>query len=227
MKPKQTIGKRGKFQQGMRAFADEDVAYEESSYAGSSQEVWRIKDEGEVELALKMDPTESLPTPSGTPAPPDLSLGHDTQTLLSTSAVEAPTGPKVPTPTLLRLIDQRTALHLLMYFTHWMNLHLTADPPFPRLTKTHAQWIFALLSRVEEYISADDMSLLRNLARACLAMLKQLRTTVKQEIDAFQPQDDTAIMGESSLWIIISAVAGVWGQRDLWMDAEDMLRSVK
>lgn len=105
-KPKQTTGKGGRFRQGMRAFAHEDGLYEESTFAGSSQEVWRVKDEGEVELALRVDPIESLPTPSSTPAPPDLSLGDEPHTLPAVDAVITPTKPKVPTPTLLRLIDQ-------------------------------------------------------------------------------------------------------------------------
>lgn len=50
--------------------------------------------------------------------------------------------------------------------------------------------------------------------------------TVKMENDKCQLQDDTVVMRESSLWIIISAVTGVWGQRDLWADAEEMLRSL-
>jgi Survival motor neuron (SMN) interacting protein 1 (SIP1) len=71
------------------------------------------------------------------------------------------------------------------------------------------------------------MHLLRNLARACLGLLKEL----KQEQPL--PQSDAASasspasqgkMRESSCWIIITTIATVWKQRDLWIDAEDLLR---
>lgn len=29
---------------------------------------------------------------------------------------------------------------------------------------------------------------------------------------------------EKACWMIVAAVAGVWGQKDLWVDAADMLR---
>jgi hypothetical protein len=31
-------------------------------------------------------------------------------------------------------------------------------------------------------------------------------------------------MGETACWMIVAAVTGVWGQKDLWMDAEETLR---
>ena len=109
-----------------------------------------------------------------------------------------------------------------MYFTHWINLHLHVSDSSYFPTESHARWIFSLLSRVDDYISADDMHLLRNLARACLGLLKQLKC------ERSLPQSDAAagkMMRESSCWIIITAIATVWKQRDLWMDAEDSLRT--
>jgi hypothetical protein len=120
-----------------------------------------------------------------------------------------------------------------MYFTHWINLHLQQpDPPSAHMMETHSRWIFALLSRVEEYVTADDMSLLRNLARACLALMR--KTHPKQRCGSADENSEAshvidtggmAVMSEHSCWMILAAVAGVWGQRDLWMDAESMLSS--
>jgi hypothetical protein len=121
------------------------------------------------------------------------------------------------------------ALHLLMYFTHWINLHLQRPDPSSRPIETHARWIFALLSKVEDHISADDMSLLRNLARACIALLKELlqtKTPRPEPEESASPYSDGGYMSVRSCWIIVSTVAGVWAQRDLWMDAEDMLKSL-
>jgi hypothetical protein len=108
-----------------------------------------------------------------------------------------------------------------MYFAHWINLHL--DPPSSYLTETHARWIFALLSRVEDYVTADDMSLLRSVARSCLSLLKrELQKGNLAQSNLPEPQ-----MGEKSCWMIISVVVSIWGQQDLWDEAKDMLAGLK
>ena len=124
------------------------------------------------------------------------------------------------------------SLHLLMYFTHWINVH-TQKPELPSLlvTDTHARWIFALLSRVDDNVSADEMNLLRNLARAALTLLKQLiqqrSTPAGMELITDAGVIPTIIpMDEISCWLVVSVVVGVWGQRDIWMDAEAMLVSL-
>ncbi|KAJ6598862.1 hypothetical protein DFH09DRAFT_1129424 [Mycena vulgaris] len=195
--------KQSKFQRGMRAFADDDSTMEAPSIGSSRAEA--------AETRPTSDDSEArpqLPAPSGTPVPTDLSAEH------------APEGiaiykPREPTPSLLSLIDQRMALHLLMYFTYWTNLHIQPEKLY-RVTQTHARWIFVLLSRVDDHISADDMHLLRNVARAYLALLEDL---ARSKIEHFSADDITP----GCCWLIISTVVGVWGQRDLWMDAEDML----
>lgn len=125
------------------------------------------------------------------------------------------------------------ALHLLMYFTHWINLHLREpNSPTYRPTNTHARWIFSLLLRIDDQISADDMNLLRNLARACLALLKvtilERTKGIPSKPEPLTERDSRAqLMGEQACWIILSAIVGIWGQRDLWMDAEDILASIE
>jgi Survival motor neuron (SMN) interacting protein 1 (SIP1) len=123
-------------------------------------------------------------------------------------------------------------MHLLMYFTHWINTHVNQpEQPSSQITETHARWIFALLSCIESDISANDMSLLRCLARAAITLLKYLtkqRSQMKnvssiQGGDDLGRQGDCGLMRESSCWMVICAVVGVWGQHDLWMEAEAML----
>ena len=118
------------------------------------------------------------------------------------------------------------ALHLLMYFTFWINLYLQASDSSHFPTESHARWIFSLLSRIDDYISADDMHLLRNLARACLGLLKELRQErPSPHLDAALHIANPGKMRESSCWLIITAIATVWKQRDLWIGAEDFLRT--
>lgn len=124
------------------------------------------------------------------------------------------------------------AIHLLMYFAHWINLYLQQPDPAARPLESHARWIFVLLTKVEDNISADDMSLLRNLARSCLGLLQELigtrRVLVKSEdLDGLNSEgDDQDIMSERACWIIVCIIIGVWAQRDLWTDAEDMLKTL-
>lgn len=209
----------------------------------TAQETWHINNEGEVELAMQDDAEESLPTPSGTPPPSGLIDGNTTSTSQAQTSRE-------PTPSVVSQLDhvgvqylhriiflltnlQRTSLHLLMYFTHWITLHLEqpADPS-TQMTETHARWIFVLLSCIEDFISADDMNLLRNLARASLAFLKRSKQQESQANDEHAESlqgkmaSEGDVMSDRSCWIILTAVAGFWGQRDLWMEAEAMLVSI-
>lgn len=184
-----------------------------------------------------MKPTDR-PTPTTTPAPevPEIQDVH-----LKPSIFTA----REPTPTIIKHIDhvcgcmflyvaahtciyQRYAIHLLMYFAHWINLYLEEpDRLMYHINDTHARWMFVLLSRVEDYISADEMSTLRSLARACMALIKHNRARAQlRDADSLKPAGPDTPMHELSGWLIITAIAGIWGQRDLWSDAETVLASV-
>jgi len=103
-----------------------------------------------------------------------------------------------------------------MYFTHWMNLYLQSSNNAASYVPTdaHARWIFGLLSRVDDFISADDTNLLRNLGRSCIQLLKDMKEN---------PEVDNR-MSETSCWMLLCLVTGIWKQRDLWDDAQQMLR---
>jgi hypothetical protein len=86
----------------------------------------------------------------------------------------------------------------------------------------------SLLLRIDDYISADDMNLLRNLARACLASVK---VAISERTKGGLPESEAPVerkgesraMGEQACWIIISGIVGIWGQKDLWTIVEDAL----
>ncbi|KAH0839943.1 hypothetical protein J3R83DRAFT_897 [Lanmaoa asiatica] len=127
---------------------------------------------------------------------------------------------------------QRMSIHLLMYFTHWINVHLqNSSDPLTTISISHGRWIFALLTKVEDQLSADEMNLLRNLARACLGLVQRYRDKHARnnaELEgASSPVlvENTTHMSGASCWMVFTAVAGYWGQRDLWADAEATLAS--
>jgi len=212
--PKQNGWHSDRFGGGLRGYSD----------GASRGEVLNNDPEASLtyeEQAAVPEASGSLPTPSSTPAPetPAVVQAEDLARLAVHSRRE-------PTPSLLQHIDHRYALHLLMYFTHWINVHFErSDSPALYFTHTHARWIFVLLSRVDDYVSADETSLLRSLARACILLIKDhltRRPALASGAASPASRIDTA-MDERSCWLIITAVTGIWGQRDLWMDAEEML----
>jgi hypothetical protein len=81
----------------------------------STHETWHINDEGEVELVLSKDPSESLPTPSSTPVPsepPALDHMHNQ----GTSYIPPMLKQREPTPTLLAYMDHVSQKLLLRLF---------------------------------------------------------------------------------------------------------------
>lgn len=86
----------------MRAWPDEPEPEEGAGVI--IQESSLLIDEGEVEEALKPDPAELLPTPSGTPAPDSGDTTMEEEDLNPS--------PREPNMTLLKLIDEVRAFVL-------------------------------------------------------------------------------------------------------------------
>ena len=92
--------------------------------------------------------------------------------------------------------------------------------------------MFSLLTRIGDFVSSDDMNLLRNFVRACIYLLGLL---LQQRISSGGPEEYEKLcltegtagsISEQSCWIIISVAIGVWAQRDLWDDVEATLRGI-
>ncbi|KAI1786655.1 hypothetical protein LXA43DRAFT_1032771 [Ganoderma leucocontextum] len=132
--------------------------------------------------------------------------------------------PREPTPALLQHIDHKYAMHLLMYFGHWITLRFEEGHlPHTDITNAHGRWMFILLSQVEDWISGDETSLLRTLARGCM----ELTVEQRKHPMAMESAKESSMIDEKSCWMVITAIIGVWGQTDLWMDAEGMLSKVE
>ncbi|CDO68141.1 hypothetical protein BN946_scf185003.g13 [Trametes cinnabarina] len=210
-------------------YEDASLSYDAPENGGSEAGTSGVSLEVVPEMR-SMDAAETLPTPSGTPAPPDVSADVS---MTSEGVRDVPTVylPREPTPALMQQIDHRYAMHLLMYFTHWINVRLEQPSmPLGDITQSHARWMFTLLSRVDDWITSDETSLLRNLARACISYMverRRRRAAVSKEVDAEEVAEDASVLDDASCWMIVSAITGMWGQRDLWMDAEDLLGKIE
>ncbi|KAF8272450.1 hypothetical protein EI94DRAFT_1796075 [Lactarius quietus] len=157
--------------------------------------------------------------------------------------------PRELSPTLLFQVDHRFSLHLVMYFTHWFNLYLESLENSSNRTTTyaptdlHMRWVFALLTRVDLFCSADEIGSLRSLARICLALISAVRRAQTGGTPASAPGEredgetetettevemkdnpSSTTLSECSMWVVFCAVTNIWGQRDLWDEAEQALR---
>lgn len=102
-------------------------------------------------------------------------------------------------------------------------MHLKQEHPrSSHLSQTHIRWIFALLSQVDTQLTGDELSQLRNLARSCLALIKDVR---RNPLD-YEASEFTSVepVDEKACWLVVTAILEFWVQRDLWMDAESLLR---
>ncbi|EJU06568.1 hypothetical protein DACRYDRAFT_103514 [Dacryopinax primogenitus] len=182
----------------------------------------------------------TIPT-EPTPSDPSLDYANDdfpTETLLPPLSSSAPilSHGTPPVTALLRSLDQKSVLHLLMYFAHWLNTSLrppsSSIPPYPTtpfepaLSPVFGQWIFALLGHLDDRLMSGEVHTLRTLARACKELLVRsweigeevaLATGEKKDVREERQRERDAC------WIIIAAVAGVWGQTDIWDDAKDAM----
>jgi len=171
----------------------------------------------------------ALPTPRGSLSP--------LTAVSAAAAIQDGPKPREPTPELLSLLDQKVTFHLLKYFTQWIQGHfdrsfLPAPPPASGanshsyqkqlydLTPTHARWMFALLARLDAQLTSDEISVLRKLAREIMRVINEERLARKA---VPQSPNTKSSMSETACWMIVAAVTGVWGQKDLWIDAENAL----
>lgn len=91
-----------------------------------------------------------------------------------------------------------------------------AELPSPIVTPLDAQWLFSLLSVLDQLLSSSEISILRSLARTCLDvadMTHEWETKHVAADDGKKAEWKDCIAG---CWMVVSVVWEVWGQRDLW-----------
>ncbi|KAG8968114.1 hypothetical protein FRC03_008674 [Tulasnella sp. 419] len=145
----------------------------------------------------------------------------------------SPNESRPPPTSLIVHLDNRTALHILMFFGHWIRLRLDAleafsgsqDSPVvlapPILSENDSSWILSLLARLDDSLSSQQLSTLRTMTRECMSLLKW-SLGAKGGSDLPDIQDS----GEIRCWMVVAAVSKGWGQFDLWEDAVEMFRRV-
>ncbi|KZW04237.1 hypothetical protein EXIGLDRAFT_828151 [Exidia glandulosa HHB12029] len=129
--------------------------------------------------------------------------------------------PREPSRALLECINHRVCMQVLKYYKHWVERAAAREL---MLRPAHGRWMFALLAHIDEQLLADEMSILRQVAKACISLLK-VDLDQGEEADSAdegEASDSTGI-GRSACWLVVGAVALGFAQRDLWDEAANVL----
>lgn len=119
-------------------------------------------------------------------------------------------------------LTQSETLRLIQLLRKWMQQPYFVQPYEDPATRNaihplHTRWLFALLAHLDRRLSSEDIVGLRALGRACIAALGNIRSLRAQSMDT---SDFYVMQQESGAWMLLTILAGVWGQRDLWDDAQ-------
>ncbi|KAG8687891.1 hypothetical protein FRC09_013216 [Ceratobasidium sp. 395] len=167
---------------------------------------------------------------------------------INETEVSPSSGPQRPIPSIIKSMDDNGVIYLLMFTAHWIrksleNISSTA-PPHPLVRpfyfpRHHQQWAFALLAQLDTSLRSEEISHLREVARACIAAIREdldLDGPVEVEVDTgvslagnYEDQgtptqpDSVKYAHLTGTWMIVGAIASIWGQRDMWDHAEEVL----
>jgi Survival motor neuron (SMN) interacting protein 1 (SIP1) len=112
----------------------------------------------------------------------------------------------------------------------------------------HQRWMFALLGMLESQLVGNDISTLRVLARAAIRLVQVI---TKDDVNPVQEADgppgvsdvEGVVNGRddeeaspaaaakagraqstiAGCWMVVAAIVGIWGQRDIWDEAREAL----
>jgi hypothetical protein len=110
------------------------------------------------------------------------------------------------------------------------NANLSAVIPPRPIAGVHHRWMFSLMGVLDDHLTGQDISILRTLARACIQVAKytsQSPTIPTSESVDGEMNDEADGRGADSagLWMVVAAVVGIWGQRDIWDEAKSEMRA--
>lgn len=123
-----------------------------------------------------------------------------------------------PTFRFLQRLDTEDVISLMVMIRRWMQHPQFTHQAVTRaaIHPTHARWLFAILAQLDRQLSSDNIASLRTLARVCMKCIARVRS----QVDYLCDEKSDTLEAEMGAWMIITAVAGVWGQRDLWDEVQ-------
>jgi hypothetical protein len=155
--------------------------------------------------------------------------------LASFSQVRPPLLPfRIRSPFFRQWRLHRTLSHINEWISDALDLvsgELTAPPASPSstsvtpLTPLYARWCFACLLFLDADLTADQTSDLRSLAKTCIKVIIWQVGTGRIGADGRGVGEVQEGMRVGA-WMIVRAVVGGWGQRDLVDDAEGLFAQI-
>jgi hypothetical protein len=136
-----------------------------------------------------------------------------------------------------------------LFYEYWLRESLAGNPSISispqrldgsdatcvAISRHHSTWLFGLIARYDnDVMDGKEISALRSLARVCIATIcrsleKELLTSPDSNAlstGAASTADRDRVTGRTSLWMVVAAVASVWGQSDIWEEANEKLHSL-
>ncbi|WAQ81014.1 hypothetical protein PtA15_1A352 [Puccinia triticina] len=140
--------------------------------------------------------------------------------------------PRVPIPLFLKALEQATVIAVLNHYQTWIQERIkalatmvehnsdtelqsnTEDAPESQeiilLSPSDGAWLIGLLAVLDAVLTSEDVFKLRELARSCKHVIRITNAALELT------QNSSAEQEAGVAWMVIAAVADVWGQKDLW-----------
>ncbi|KAH9473691.1 hypothetical protein Pst134EA_000769 [Puccinia striiformis f. sp. tritici] len=141
--------------------------------------------------------------------------------------------PREPIPLFLKALEQATVIAVISHYQTWIQERINAlatliqksnetellsdteedsseSEEVVLLSPSDGAWLLGLLSVLDTVLTSEDVYKLRELARTCKHVVRI--TDAALEV----AQDSSAEQEAGVAWMVIAAVADVWGQKDLW-----------
>jgi hypothetical protein len=89
-------------------------------------------------------------------------------------------------------------------------------PPSPLPTAHETHWILSLLSRLNDLLDGDDLSLLRQLSKTLVEMIELSENKKQLGTKDGVSEEEELEESRARCWMIVAAISGIWKQQDLW-----------
>ncbi|KAA1106174.1 gem (nuclear organelle) associated protein 2 [Puccinia graminis f. sp. tritici] len=139
---------------------------------------------------------------------------------------------RAPIPLFLKALEQATVIAVLGHYQAWIQERINAlatmieqsndvelpddveDPSESQeivlLSPSDGAWLMGLLAVLDAVLTSEDVFKLRELARSCKHVVHITNAALQLA------QDSSAEQEAGVAWMVIAAVADIWGQKDLW-----------
>ncbi|KNZ53319.1 hypothetical protein VP01_327g3 [Puccinia sorghi] len=145
--------------------------------------------------------------------------------------------PRQPIPLFLKALEQTTVIAVLSHYQVWIQERIGALARMVELgegreeerggvggaeagevqeivllSPSDGAWLLGLLAVLDSVLTSEDVFKLRQLARTCKHVVRISNAAMQLQ----HHYSDDALQEAAPAWMVIAAVADVWGQKDLW-----------